>query len=245
MSRLWSVAILAALVCATPLAAQTRHTSTRPAPRAARPASQSAAPPRPYFLGGLSLGYNAGKGVDATVTAAHLFGTSPLRLRLGLRYAAGNGGDAQAARHAFINDATNGTPEDHGTTWGLKLEMLLPVSILRGHNTQAFFGFRRASFTGNYRLVGANEDFNVKSSNWGIGAGLETRYPVSRAVSVNVTAGLDYFFPGRLYGHDTAYTPSGDDQENPRDGFSYADADKAVAQPKLSPIAMVGLQFRL
>jgi hypothetical protein len=252
MSRIWKLATLAELVAATTLTAQTHHAAsaqragseTNDRARTTR-APAPAAALRPYFLGGIALGYNAGKGVDGTITAAHLFGASPIRLRLALRYAAGNGGDAQAARHAFINDATNGTPEDHGRTWGLKLDLLHPVGILPGHNTQAFFGLRHASFTGNYRLVGANEDFNVMSTNWGVGGGLETMYPVSRAMSVNVTTGLDYFLASRLYGHDTAYTPSGENQVNPRDGFSYADADRAVAQPKFSLIMMVGLQFRL
>ena len=59
------------------------------------------------------------------------------------------------------------------------------------------------------------------------------------------TAGADYFFGSRMYGHDTAYTPSGSGQENPRAGFSYSDADAAVAQPKFTPVFMAGLQFRL
>lgn len=249
MLRIRTLVWLTGLLAASSLGAQARHAGggTPAAHPAANPAPVLAptGSPRPYFLGGFFLGYNGGKTVDGSLTAGNLFGAFPLRLRAGLRFSYGNGGEAQAARHAFINDATNGTPEDHGKTWGVKLDFLYPVGLLPGHNTQAYVGFRHANFTGTYRLVGANEEFNVTSSNWGFGGGLETQYPVSRSVSINLTAGLDYFIPSRLYGHDTAYTPSGSNQVNPRAGFSYSDADKAVAQPKLSPVMMAGLQFRL
>ena len=239
-----SLIVLAAACGAGPLVAQTRRPASTPAPAAAPAAAQRPAGST-HLLGGMALGYNAGRGADLSVTAVNLFKSFPLRPRLSLRYNAGNGGNAQGARHAFINDNTNGTPQDKSHTWGLKLDLLYPVGLLAGHNTQAYLGLRRAWFTGNYRLVGANEDFDVKSSPWGFGAGLETSYPVSRSVSISLTAGADYFFCSRMYGHDTAYTPSGSGQENPRAGFSYSDADAAVAQPKFTPVFMAGLQFRL
>ena len=234
--------VLAAACAATSLPAQTRRPVPGPTPA---PVAAQAPAGRTHLLGGLALGYNAGRGADLSLTAVNLFKRFPLRPRLSLRWNAGSGGNAQGARHAFINDNTDGTPQDKSHTWGLKLDMLYPVGLLAGHNTQAYFGVRRAWFTGNYRLVGANEDFDVKTSPWGIGMGLETSYPVSRSLSLSLRAGADYFFGSRMYGHDTSYTPSGSGQENPRAGFSYSDADAAVAQPKFTPIFMAGLQFRL
>lgn len=58
----------------------------------------------------------------------------------------------------------------------------------------AYGGVRHARFTGNYRFVGGNEDFDVRSNNWGIGGGLESHYRMSRRVDMAVTAGFDYFF---------------------------------------------------
>lgn len=201
------------------------------------------APIRPALLGGLAVGYNSGRAVDAQVTVANLLPRSALALRMGLRYAAVDPGLPGAARQVFINDATNGTPEKHGHTWGLKLDVLHPVRLLGIPNASAFAGLRHARFLGNFRFVGGNEDFDVRSSHWGVGGGLESRYAVSPRVSLAVGGGVDYFFPSRMYGHDTAYSPNGDN-ENPRQGYSYSDADRAIGQPKLAPILSLGLDYR-
>ena len=58
-----------------------------------------------------------------------------------------------------------------------------------------------------------------------------------------LTAGLEYFFASTLTAHDTAYSPDGDDV-NPREGYTYADADAAVGQPKLAPNLLMGFSSR-
>lgn len=55
--------------------------------------------------------------------------------------------------------------------------------------------------------------------------------------------GLDYYAPGTLYGHDTAYSPDGQNV-NPRDGFGWSDADAAIEQPGLVGRVMAGLRYR-
>ena len=50
--------------------------------------------------------------------------------------------------------------------------------------------------------------------------------------------------PSRLTGHDTSYSPDGDDV-NPRKDYTYSDADRAVGQPTWRPVALVGLLYRL
>lgn len=231
MSRTLVPALLAGVLMATPVAAQSRRAIPMPAPHS-------------NLLVGVTLGYNSGQGIDATISPQHLFGQSPLRARFGVRYASVNAGDAALARHVFINDNTNGTPQQSGHTMGLKFDLLYPVRLFASTQTHAFAGFRYTRFTGDYRYVGGNEDFEIVSHHWGFGGGLETAYPVSRRVAMTLTAGLDYFLPSRLYGHDTAYSPDGT-TENPKAGYTYADADRAVGQPKLAPIMMVGLQLGL
>lgn len=231
MSRTLVPALLAGVLMATPVAAQSRRAIPMPAPHS-------------NLLVGVTLGYNSGHGIDATISPQHLFGQSPLHARFGVRYASVNAGDAALARHVFINDNTNGTPQQSGHTMGLKFDLLYPVRLFASTQTHAFAGFRYTRFTGDYRYVGGNEDFEIVSHHWGFGGGLETAYPVSRRVAMTLTAGLDYFLPSRLYGHDTAYSPDGT-TENPKAGYTYADADRAVGQPKLAPIMMVGLQLGL
>jgi hypothetical protein len=55
-----------------------------------------------------------------------------------------------------------------------------------------------------------------------------------------LSAGLDYFFSSRLTGHDTSYSES---NVNPRNDYTYSDADAAVGQPKLEPLLMLGMRY--
>jgi hypothetical protein len=116
------------------------------------------------------------------------------------------------------------------------------VHLLGNGRTHAFGGVRYTRFAGDYRYVGGNEDFEIRSNHWGFGGGLEMAYPVRPRLDMTLTAGVDYFMPSRLYGHDTAYSPDGT-SENPKAGYTYSDADRAVGQPKLAPIMMVGMQL--
>jgi hypothetical protein len=196
-----------------------------------------------HFSGALTAGYRSGLGFEALVVAHHFLGRSPLRVRLGVRYAAVNAGRAMDARHVFINDNTNGTPEESATTSGLKLDLLYPVHLFGQSHLYAFGGPRRAWYKADYRFVGGNEDFEITSNHWGLGGGLEKRYPVSPRVALTLAVGLDYYFPSAIYGHDTTYFPDGT-SVNGRAGYTYADADRAVGQPKLDPQMTLGFELR-
>jgi hypothetical protein len=213
------------------------------APAQGPPHHQAAAPGGSHFSGGLTFGYYSGTGFEALLIARNFAGGSPLRARVGLRYAAVDAGIAVAARRVFINDNTGGTPEQSGRTWGLKLDLMLPVRLLAQSHMYAFAGPRYARFTGDYRFVGGNEDFEITSHHWGLGGGLESQYPVSRRLALTLAAGVDYFFPNTLYGHDTSYSPDGT-STNGRAGYGYSDADRAVGQPKIDPLMLVGMEYR-
>jgi hypothetical protein len=228
MKRALSVACLVSLA-AQPLAAQTR-------PYAATRSSS-------HFSAALTAGYRSGRGVEALLIAHDFLGRSPLRVRLGARYAAVNAGRAMDARHVFINDNSNGTPEENASTSGLKLDLMYPVHLWGQSRLSVFGGPRYARYKADYRFVGGNEDFEVSSHHWGFGAGLENRYPVSPRVALTLAAGIDYYRPNTLYGHDTSYSPDGT-SVNGRAGYSYADADRAVGQPKLDPNMTLGIELR-
>jgi hypothetical protein len=149
-------------------------------------------------------------------------------------------GSAGQARRIFINTATNGTPEKQGHTWDVGMDLL----VRRNERTNFFVGVRRTAFLANFKFVGGNEDFDVTSTHWGVGGGLEANYPVGRRAALVLAGGADYYFPSRLQGHDTSYSP-GNDNVNPREDFTYADADNAIAQPVLRPVVLVGLRWRL
>jgi len=197
----------------------------------------------PQFAAGGQLGYSAGLGIQAHVSAARFAQGFPLQARLGLSYAATEPGHALDARRIFINNATNGTPEQSGRTLGIRLDMLYPVHVLSLPRAYAFGGMRHSSFRANFKFIGGNEDFDVTSSQWGLGAGLDNYFAVSSRVDMLISAGLDYYFSSRLTGHDTSYSPDGDNV-NPREDFTYSDADAAIAQPKLGPLLLMGFTYR-
>ena len=98
-------------------------------------------------------------------------------------------------------------------------------------------------FTGNFKFIGGNEDFDVTSNNWGIGIGAKAFFAMGAQMDFVVTAGVDYFFSNTLTGHDTAYSPDGENV-NPRRDYTYDTANEAVNQPDLELILMIGLNYR-
>lgn len=191
---------------------------------------------------GLSAGYKGGFGVRATGTVSGFTESFPVKARLGIGYVSVDAGRPLDARRVFINDATNGVPQEKGHYWDLNIDLLYPMSLASLPRAHLYGGLRHARFTGNFKFVGGNEDFDIKSNHWGFGAGLETYISASRSVDVVVSGGFDYYFSGRMTGHDTSYSPDGDDV-NPRQDYTYDDADEAVGQPGFEFQFMLGLNY--
>jgi len=120
----------------------------------------------------------------------------------------------------------------------------LDVVVPRGGRTSLWFGARHSSFKANFKYIGGNEDFDVTSSHWGLGGGMDVAYPLGRRTDLLFTGGAEYYRSSRLNGHDTSYSPDGDNV-NPREAYTYADADNAVHQPALRPVLMLGVSYRL
>jgi hypothetical protein len=82
----------------------------------------------------------------------------------------------------------------------------------------------------------------VRSSHWGVGGGFESHYRLSRRLDLAALAGFDWLRPSRLSGHDTSYAPDGE-KVNPREDYTYSDADKAIGQPKYRPRLQLGFVY--
>ena len=191
---------------------------------------------------GIQLGYGRGMGFLAHATVSDFAEGFPLNLRYGLAYTSLDPGDPLAARRIFINDGTNGTPTESGRAWDLRFDLLYDLELFERAETYAFAGPRYSSFTGSFRYVGGNEEFDVTSRQWGIGAGVESHHKLlkNERMDLVVTAMLDYYLESPISGHDTTYKPDGGDV-NPRRDYTWADADGAIQQPKLVPRIMVGI----
>lgn len=211
------------------------------APAYAQDAITPAQPTR--FSAGVSAGFYSGFGIEISGTFSNFARGFPLAARAALGWASVDPGSAVDARRIFINDATNGAPEKSGRILSLRFDGM--YRLTGDSATPAFlvFGPRYSSFNGNFRFVGGNEDFNIGSRQWGLGLGLEGQFAMGRSGTLVVAGGVDYFFDAELRGHDTAYTPSGDDS-NPRRGYTFEDADAAINQPRWVPRLMVGYSYR-
>lgn len=194
----------------------------------------------PYFSGGLQAGYNGGLGFQATATMSNFAQGFPASLRGSIGYTISDPGSPTDARKIFINDNTNGTPQESGYAWDLRLDFLVPSNFLL-NNSALYFGPRYSMFTGNFNFIGGNEFFSVTSNQFGLGGGLETTFRINHRTNFVISAGVDYFFDNNLAGHDTEYSPDGEDI-NPRD-YTYDDADEAINQPALEFRLMTGINY--
>lgn len=201
------------------------------------------------FSAGVLTGFNMGYGVQTNFTLHQSASGLPFDLRLGLGYTWMNPGDAWEARRVFINNNTNGTPEKSGRSIDYRFDFMLPKSIFGLKNSYIVLGPRGASFKGNFAYIGGNEEFNVVSTQWGLGGGVQSHFSMVRNLNLVVAAGLDYYFPSTLHGHDTSYSPDNDnvnprnDNENDDEPFTYKDADEAISQPRWMPYAMIGVSY--
>ncbi len=197
---------------------------------------------KPSLTGSLLLGYSGGAGAQAGLIISDIAPSFPFAARLGIGYLMTDPGKPAEARINFINDATNGTPQESGHIWDFRLDFMYPLQLLDQRRIYAVGGSRHSRFTGTFNYVGGNEKFDITSNQWGAGVGLETYFSISRRTELVLTAGVDKYFRSTLSGHDTSYSPDGE-AVNGRDGYDYDSADDAINQPKLEARLMMGFAY--
>ncbi|MGZ2370036.1 hypothetical protein ACXR6G_09645 [Ancylomarina sp. YFZ004] len=195
-------------------------------------------------------GLNRGFGLGANLVFNNFSEDFPFDIRLGVGYTWLNPGNSSDARRIFINNATNGVPEEKGHNIDMRIDLLKPITLMGNSSSYWFIGPRYSKFKGNFKYIGGNEDFDVTSSQYGFGGGLESHYKISDNLKLVITGGLDYFLSAKLKGHDTAYYPDNDNvnartNEDTDTKFRYKDANKAIDQPKWMPRLLVGVQLDL
>lgn len=203
------------------------------------------------FALGVSTGYNNGFGVQLNGTALQPLQSLPIQLRVGVGYTKMDSGNAADARRIFINNATNGVPEEKAKAFDYRLDVLWASNLFNLEEAYWALGPRYSSYTANFKYVGGNEDFDVTSKQFGVGLGAESRFAISKKLNLVAAAGLDYFFNNTLKGHDTNYSPD-DDNVNPRDDnqnndeeFTFDDANDAIKQPNFMPRVLLGVIYKL
>lgn len=195
-----------------------------------------------HLSGSLITGYYGGLGLHVGGTLANFAQGFPLSVRFSIGRSSIEPGDPLAARRVFINNNTNGTPEESGHLTNCRLDFANPLYLFTRSRTSFFAGPRHSRFVGEFVYVGGNEDFEVRCNQWGIGLGLDNYFAIGKSLDLLLTAGADYYFSAKLYGHDTTYFPDGQNF-NGREDYKYSDADEAINQPKLKLMLMVGLNY--
>ena len=196
------------------------------------------------YSAGFALGYNNGFGFQSGGILSNFAQDFPLKLRFAIGYSiTSNPGSSPDARRIFINNATNGTPEKQGWFWDYKFDFMYRVNWLSMQRLYLYGGPRYESFTGNFKYIGGNEDFDVTTSQWGVGTGLQSFFSISPTLDLTLSTGVDYFFSSMLKGHDTEYYPD-NENVNPREDYNYSDADKAINQPDFLLNFMIGINYK-
>ncbi len=198
-----------------------------------------------------NAGYNRGVAGQLGLTAHNPLASLPLDFRFGFGYTKLDPGNSSDARRIFINNATNGVPEEKAKTFDYRLDALWPINIGNLERSYFSFGPRYSSFKANFKYVGGNEDFDVTSKQFGLGLGAESHFKMGKRLNLVFSVGGDYFFNNTLTGHDTVYNPDDDnvnarnDNQNNDVAFTYSDADEAIKQPNIMPRVFVGILYEL
>ena len=205
----------------------------------------------PKLALGFSTGYNRGLGFQLSATALKPFESLPVQIRLGVGLTNLSPGNSADARRIFINNATNGVPEEKAKSFDYRLDFMIDSDFINSEASKIVFGPRYSSFKANFKYVGGNEDFDVTSKQFGLGLGAESQFKINDKLNFLAAIGLDYFFNNTLKGHDTSYSPD-NDNVNPRNDnqngdvqFTFKDANKAIKQPNLMPRVLLGLVYML
>lgn len=196
------------------------------------------------FETGLQIGHVAGLGGQVQFGVGDFARNLPASLRVTAAYAGIDPGDPEAARRVFINDNTNGTPDESGKLWQFGMDFVIPVRHIGGQPINLFLGPRHSRYTGNFEFIGGNEIFEVVNRQWGWGFGLESRFEMGSRAGLLISAGMDAYKSSEITGHDTTYDPDGTDI-NGRDGYTFDDADEAINRPSFEPRLLLGVSWRL
>ncbi len=192
----------------------------------------------------LDAGTRAGFGGQVSGLLTQFTPGAPLALRAGLGYFSHTPTNPYDARHVFINDNTNGTPEKTGHLWTMNFDLLVPVGHFGMQTVTLVTGVRYSHYTAHFQYIGGNESFDVVGNPWGVGLGLETAFRTGDHSAFVLKAGVDHYFDAELTGHDTTYAPDGVDV-NPRDGYTYDDAKAATNPPTYEIVGMIGWRMGL
>ena len=194
------------------------------------------------FSSGIMFGYSGGTSFQLDGMVGNFAEGFPMKMQFGIVYSRLNPGNSLDARRVFINDNTNGDPEKTGSKWDFRLDFLYQVHWLSLKELYILGGPRYSRFNAHYDFVGGNEVFDIGTNQWGWGLGVRTDFPITRKIDFVVSTGADYYLNNKISGHDTSYSPDGENTRA-RNDYDYDDADDAINQPKFQLRLLIGVNY--
>jgi hypothetical protein len=194
------------------------------------------------FSSGIMFGYSGGTGFQIDGMVSNFAQGFPLKMQGAIVYSRVNPGNSLDARRVFINDNTNGDPEKNGSKWDFRLDFLYQVHWINLKELYFYGGPRYSHFNAHFDFVGGNEEFDINTNQWGWGIGVRADFPITRKLDFVTATGTDYYLNNKISGHDTSYSPDGENV-NARNNYDYDDADDAINQPKLQLRLLIGVNY--
>ncbi len=153
-------------------------------------------------------------------------------------------GNADDARLIFINGNQGGSVEEYGQSFLFALDLGWKAYSRDSMRLELVVSGLVNRYNANFAYIGDNEDFTVKTTAFGFGLGGNLRILLSeRRSSLIVKCGMEFFPDTKFEAHGTYYYNPDNEDDNPREDYTYEDADKAVNQPGFRPYVMVGIVY--
>jgi len=196
------------------------------------------------FYIGAQGGFAQGGGGGLEVSVIDITENYPLSVKAGIGYFTNKDpGNAEAARRIFINDNQGGDIKKEGQNWLYWADLGWTFYENEQIQLDLFGGGRYSTFAAYFEYAGDNEAFYARTEAYGLGGGGEVRFFLNPRYYLSLAAGVDGFFKSHLYGHGQfSYNPEGVD-DNPRNDYTYEDADEAVNQPDFIPRVTLGIHY--
>jgi hypothetical protein len=193
----------------------------------------------------ITLGYGQDLAVNMALRVEDSSPGFPLFVqgRLGYIYQK-DPGNAELARQIFINDNQGGTIQKYGESYLVAMDLGWKAAYFEKFSLEIILSGLWNHYRANFSFLGNNEAFTVKTSPYGVGLGAAMRLPLSnRGSSLMVKSGMEYYPKALIDSHGTFfYTPDGNDDQ-PRNDFTYKDADGAINQPEFRFLIQVGILY--
>ncbi len=206
-------------------------------------------PPR-SFTGGVQVGFFNGFGPGIHLGLYHLDSSIPIGFDGGLLWTfQTNPGNANDARKIYINDNQGGTVDESGYTIRLSMNVNYLFYTYRSMDFLTYAGPRYSFYRAHYIFIGDNEDFFIRTTQFGFGAGIRPMVKVSKRLFVFMDAGVEYIFPSRIDAHGEFYYNPDSEDDKPRKNtttgkdYTYEEASDTIRAPSWEILATAGVEY--